>query len=902
MQRVLHLKFAGGLDIEIVSKEENRVKRIGNRGKTVFLTVSFVAGMAMGDVALTENVTLDADTDWREQGTVTVGEGVTLDLNGHTLRVAAIAGAGQVIDSKRYEILDYVEANGAQRIVTDLIPNSDTIVEVVATPTSNSSYTLFGTQTWNLYRFLCMCENNNWYFFSSGNIIAKYTANTRYRFVLSHGAAILFSDETGAQLGCAGVNFSNNDNAALAICGITGGTQRGKFKVYSFKVWHQNAMRFDFVPARNPVTGAVGLLNRLDGTLHVSDESAFLAGTAAGFSGMGALRVEAASGAALDGFTGTVAADVRFSLDGACALEADTDWSRFGTLAIDGTVDLAGHDLTLSNLYGTGAITDSTDDYDRLEYVEATGKQMVKTGIVPSTDTGVEIDMTLPAAGQQDRTVFGCKSWTTTRYLLILANNQFLFFGGNTRLCYQSAGTRYRIAITPGTAPNGTSTAVNVADGSSLGTATVSLTNSDNTELALFDHTDDGERKRAGLYYLHAFKMTKGGELKRDFVPVRHAGRAGLLDRVSGAFFFSSTGTDLIAGPTVTPAGQPGTLHLTVAGGDNVLAESLALTGSLSLVKEGAGTLTVNRPGQTYAGGTRVAAGVLDTMNGGPGATYVYIASNGYLGITSGGGITVDPDAVFDFEGNCDYRLYGTVLNGGTLRNSGYHQTGLGSLGTLTLTADSTLDADFNTTFYDVNPIRIDMGGYRLTVATAGNTLQFINAGEITNGVFALEGGGCWRINNKVQAHGTTMLVETALWLDGHLDVDDYYAAYTVNANAGTGGMGVYGRFTPATDFFYGCEMRDGSTLDLNGRTGTWSTTSAFTNGLNRVTFAEGAAVTLDVHARGEWAGKIVDWGEGNTPINVHFKLDAESKAKGRALYMRDDGLYAVGGTLIIVR
>ena len=48
-----------------------------------------------------------------------------------------------------------------------------------------------------------------------------------------------------------------------------------------------DAMRFDFVPARNPATGAVGLLNRLDGTLHPS---------------------------------GTVDANVRMSLDGNCGL------------------------------------------------------------------------------------------------------------------------------------------------------------------------------------------------------------------------------------------------------------------------------------------------------------------------------------------------------------------------------------------------------------------------------------------------------------------------------------------------------------------------------------------------------------------------------------------------------
>ena len=146
-------------------------------GRILLPVALLAAGAVMGDITLTENVVLDADTDWRGQGTVTVGDGVSLDLNGHTLSVAAIAGAGSFVDSKRYEILDYVEANGTQRIVTDLIPNSDTIVEVVATPTANSSYTLFGTHTWNLHRFLCMCENNKWYFFSAGEIISTYTAS-----------------------------------------------------------------------------------------------------------------------------------------------------------------------------------------------------------------------------------------------------------------------------------------------------------------------------------------------------------------------------------------------------------------------------------------------------------------------------------------------------------------------------------------------------------------------------------------------------------------------------------------------------------------------------------------------------------------------------------------------------
>ena len=90
--------------------------------------------------------------------------------------------------------------------------------------------------------------------------------------------------------------------------------------------------------------------------------------------------------------------------------------------------------------------------------------------------------------------------------------------------------------------------------------------------------------------------------------------------------------------------------------------------------------------------------------------------------------------------------------------------------------------------------------------------------------------------------------------------------------------------------------------VDLNGRNSAWSTTSAFTSGANTVLFASGATITVDVSTRPTFKGKIVDWGAGNTPSDVTFKLDAASKAMGRALRVKDDGLYAVGGMMIIIR
>ncbi len=445
---------------------------------------------------------------------------------------------------------------------------------------------------------------------------------------------------------------------------------------------------------------------------------------------------------------------------------------------------------------------------------------------------------------------------------------------------------------------------MNAATGASLGSKAVNLTNTDNSELALFDHTDDTNHARAGLYRLHSFKITKGGELKRDFVPARHSktGKVGLLDKVSGELFTSDTGTDLVAGPVAVPAGSPGRLRVEVPEGRTAIAESVALSGSLALVKEGAGTLTVNRAGQTYRGGTRIAGGILDTMNSGPGSIYVYIASRGYLG-KIGTDISIDSGAVFDFKGNADYRLYNTIMNGGTLRNSGYDMAdNTGSFGTVRLTADSRMETACNTTFFDVAPLLLDLGGNTLTVETMGKRLYFHNAGSVTNGVLWLKGNGSWRVNAAVNARGATLRAESALWIGAQLDVDDYYAACTFDSNNGTAAMNVHGRFTPATDYFYGCTMQHGSVLDLNGRSGAWSTTSAFTAGSNRVTFAPGATVTLDVHAHRPWSGKVVDWGEGNAPEGVAFRLDEESKAMGRALSVRADGLYAVSGILMIVR
>ncbi|MBO7683335.1 MAG: hypothetical protein J6T51_01240 [Kiritimatiellae bacterium] len=60
---------------------------------------AMVSTRSFADTTIAENVTLNADTDWRADGVVTVPEGVTVDLNGYTLWVSGLAGAGTFTSS-----------------------------------------------------------------------------------------------------------------------------------------------------------------------------------------------------------------------------------------------------------------------------------------------------------------------------------------------------------------------------------------------------------------------------------------------------------------------------------------------------------------------------------------------------------------------------------------------------------------------------------------------------------------------------------------------------------------------------------------------------------------------------------------------------------------------------------
>ena len=97
------------------------------------IAMAVIAASAMTAFAatnITENVTLTEDTDWTEFGTVTLAAGATVNLNGHSLAVKNIDGAGAIADIPGYQRLEYIEATGNQYIDIEDQHNASTIVDI----------------------------------------------------------------------------------------------------------------------------------------------------------------------------------------------------------------------------------------------------------------------------------------------------------------------------------------------------------------------------------------------------------------------------------------------------------------------------------------------------------------------------------------------------------------------------------------------------------------------------------------------------------------------------------------------------------------------------------------------------------------------------------------------------
>ena len=190
------------------------------------------------------------------------------------------------------------------------------------------------------------------------------------------------------------------------------------------------------------------------------------------------------------------------------------------------------------------------EGYEQMRYIESTGAQYIDTEIAPDATTIVTVDwQSFKAAGEYFQVLVGTKDGNNNQMTALIGSSNDLQGG---ILCAGSGMTpddivwaRYaRHTVTLDAVANAI-----LVDGEKVKQTTPTATSLPSIYLfARHSPTAGAEYFASG--FLYGCKITKGGELVRDYVPCRRTadGKFGLYD-LKGGGFCGNEGTGAFAGP-----------------------------------------------------------------------------------------------------------------------------------------------------------------------------------------------------------------------------------------------------------------------------------------------------------------------------------------------------------------
>ena len=366
----------------------------------------------------------------------------------------------------------------------------------------------------------------------------------------------------------------------------------------------------------------------------------------------------------------------------------------------------------------------------------------------------------------------------------------------------------------------------------------------------------------------------------------------------------------------ITSSATGGELHVDVP--PDVVATNAAVNidGHVKFVKEGAGTFVSERAELFYDGGNEIVEGKLMTAEG-TGSNRDWSAVYRTLG-ELGNTTTVRKEGTLDIAGNYEYGNYPIVLDGGMLRsgrvmdNGAVNQTtntAWEGIGQLSLTTNSTFYLRSDTRFSGWDSVPINLNGHELLFDMPIDSKRLYMAKDMTNGTIRLtppdKGKRSFVIYNRAVDARTVDVIDEAGCISPvtAFSVRSYTSTATSGNDwwKGTANMCVYGTFTPATDYFYGCTMMDGSTIDLSEKSGSWYSTSAAACGRQTVDFADNATIYVKLGNRKDFssATPIISW--DSRPANIDG-LTFKRLEKDSIMIKLDNGVYIQSGTHVLIR
>lgn len=503
-------------------------------------------------------------------GGVRIGDGLSVDDDG-TINVTGGGGGGYANievgngltmsgrSSITYEILDFVQTNGHQSVLTDLYPSlTKTTVEVKYEflNTSNDNVVFSTGRAFGSGELMYgILNTTGWHLCSALGMGSRYDflETTVPTGVVEDTYTVIDRSSYGSTLtGTKSHSMTLANSSPIQLFKVNNWSTLASVKLYSMNVFNDDTLVGELVPARNRATKMVGILNKTTNMFYVSDtENMLIAGEPTGETVVVGTDQKQIIKAKLGN-------GLKFDEKGAIALEETND-DEDGDNIVVGEVDLATDPgLRIYNKSASGSVA-LPKGYSSISYIEPMSAAYIELDYYPNNTTRTIVRTAFTLGLSDDAAIFGSRGRTGSYYVFWIhyesGSPSFRFENGtqgwsSISPVIISDYTPYKIIEIDANPANGEV----CIDGVKLQNCTGGTFISD-AKLHLF--AINGYNHAAEPTRIYSTKIYENNELKLDLVPaLNEENEAGMYDGVNEKFYKAKQGSFSYDESTITPAGE----------------------------------------------------------------------------------------------------------------------------------------------------------------------------------------------------------------------------------------------------------------------------------------------------------------------------------------------------------